>query len=46
MYNYLKNCIQEAAKEALGEKEVSKGRKIFVGMQKWKKKDKIRKKYF
>ena len=27
MYNYLKNCIHEAAKEALGEKEVNKGRK-------------------
>jgi len=27
MYNYLKKCIHEAAKEALGEKEVSKGRK-------------------
>ena len=26
MYNYLKNCIHEAAKEALGEKEVNKGR--------------------
>ena len=29
VYNYLKNCIHEAAKEALGEKEVNKGRKIF-----------------
>jgi len=28
MYNYLKNCIHEAAKEAMGEKEVNKGRKI------------------
>ena len=28
MYNYLKNCIHEAAKEALGEKEDNKGRKI------------------
>jgi hypothetical protein len=27
MYNYLKNCIHEAAREALGEKEVNKGRK-------------------
>ena len=27
MYNYLKNCIHEAAKEALGEKEENKGRK-------------------
>jgi len=27
MYNYLKSCIHEAAKEALGEKEVNKGRK-------------------
>jgi len=27
MYNYLKNCIHEAAKEALGEKEDNKGRK-------------------
>jgi hypothetical protein len=27
MYNYLKMCIHEAAKEALGEKEVDKGRK-------------------
>jgi len=27
MYNYLKQCIHEAAKEALGEKEVNKGRK-------------------
>jgi len=27
MYNYLKKCIHEAAKEALGEKEVNKGRK-------------------
>jgi hypothetical protein len=34
MYNYLKNCIHEAAKEALGEKEVNKGRKTFFGMQK------------
>jgi len=29
MYNYLKNCIHEAAKEALGEKEVNKERKMF-----------------
>jgi hypothetical protein len=29
MYNYLKNCIHEAAKEALGEKEDNKGRKAF-----------------
>ena len=28
MYNYLKNFIHEAAKEALGEKEDNKGRKI------------------
>jgi len=34
MYNYLKNCIHEAAKEALGEKEVNKGRKTIFGMQK------------
>ena len=27
MYNYLKDCIHEAAKEALGEKEVNIGRK-------------------
>ena len=27
MYNYLKKCIHEAAKEALGEKEANKGRK-------------------
>jgi len=27
MYNYLKKCILEAAKEALGEKEANKGRK-------------------
>jgi hypothetical protein len=27
MYNYLKNCIPEAAKEGLGEKEDNKGRK-------------------
>jgi hypothetical protein len=27
MYNYLKNCIDEAGKEALGEKEDNKGRK-------------------
>jgi hypothetical protein len=27
MYNYLKKCIHEAEKEALGEKEVNKGRK-------------------
>jgi hypothetical protein len=27
MYNCLKNCIHEAAKEALGEKEDNKGRK-------------------
>ena len=27
MYNYLKNCIHEATKEALGEKEVYKRRK-------------------
>ena len=27
MYNYLKNCIHEAAKKALGEKEDNKGRK-------------------
>jgi len=26
MYNYLKNCIHKAAKEALGEKEDNKGR--------------------
>ena len=29
MYNYLKNCILEAAKKALGEKEDTKGRKTF-----------------
>jgi len=34
MYNYLKNCIHEATKEALGEKEVNKGRKRTFGMQK------------
>jgi hypothetical protein len=27
MYNYLKKCIHETGKEALGEKEVNKGRK-------------------
>jgi len=27
MYNYLKNSIHETAKEALGEREDSKGRK-------------------
>jgi len=27
MYNYLKKCIYEAAKKALGEKKVNKGRK-------------------
>ena len=27
MYKYLKNCIHEAAKEALGDKEDKKGRK-------------------
>jgi hypothetical protein len=27
MYNYLKNCIHEAAKETLGGKEVNKGTK-------------------
>jgi hypothetical protein len=27
MYNYLKNCIHEATKEKLGEKEVTKGTK-------------------
>ncbi len=27
MYKYLKSCIHEAAKEALGEKEDNKGRK-------------------
>ena len=31
MYNYLKNCINEAAKEALGKKEVNKGRKTILG---------------
>jgi len=31
MYNYLKNCIHEAAKEALGEKEDKKGRKTILG---------------
>ena len=31
MYNYLKNCIHEAAKEALGEKEDKKGRKTIFG---------------
>jgi hypothetical protein len=30
MYNYLKNCIHEAAKEAMGEKEVNKGRKTIL----------------
>jgi hypothetical protein len=34
MYNYLNNCIREAAKEALGEKEDNKGRKTIFGMQK------------
>ena len=35
MYNYLKNCIHEAAKEALGEKEENKERKKnLFGMQK------------
>jgi len=28
------NCIHEAAKEALGEKEDNKGRKTIFGMQK------------
>ena len=45
MYNYLKNCIHKAAKEALGEKGVNKGKKN-LGMQKQKKKGKIRNNYF
>ena len=39
MYNYLKNCIHEAAKEAMGEKEVNKGRKIVfwdAEIEKWR----------
>jgi hypothetical protein len=31
MYNYLQSCINEAAKEALREKEDNKGRKIILG---------------
>jgi len=30
MYNYLKNCINEAAKEALGGKEDNKGMKTVL----------------
>jgi hypothetical protein len=31
MYNYLKNCIHEAAKEALGEEEDKRDKKFFLG---------------
>jgi len=34
MYNYLKNCIHEAVKEALREKRLTKEGKQFFGMQK------------
>jgi hypothetical protein len=41
MYKYLKSCIHEAAKEALGEKEVNKGRiTIFWGCRNRKRKAK------
>ena len=33
MYNYLKKCIHEAAKEALGEKRLTKEGKQSFGMQ-------------
>ena len=33
MYNYLKNCIHEAAKEAPEKKRLTKERKQFFGMQ-------------
>jgi len=45
MYSYLKNCIHEAAKEALGEKEVNGGMKMtFLDAE--IEKDKIRSTYF
>ena len=44
MYNYLK-CIHEAAKEALGEKKVNKGRKTIFWNQEIEK-DRIGKSYF
>ena len=42
MYNYLKNCIHEAANEALGEKEDHKGRKTIFWVAKMEKKRKIK----
>ena len=41
MYNYLKKCIHEAAKEILGEKDVNKGRKTMFWDAEMEK-DKIR----
>jgi hypothetical protein len=46
MYNYLKNCIHEAAKEAQGEKEDDKERKPVFWDARIEKKGKIRNNYF
>ena len=46
MYNYLKNCIHEAAKEALGEKEDNKGRKTIFWDEKIEKERQKKKQLF
>jgi hypothetical protein len=46
MYNYFKKCIHEAAKKALGEKEVNNGRKTMFWDAETEKEDKIRNNYF
>ena len=46
MYNYLKNCIHEAPKEALWEKEVNKGRKTIFWNVKLEKERQNKKNYF
>jgi len=46
MYNYLKNCIHEAAKEVLGEKEVNKEGKQFFWDEKEEKETQNKKQLF
>ena len=46
MYNYLKNCIHEAAKEHLGEKEDNKRRKTTFGEAEIEKERQNKKKLF
>ena len=46
MYKYLKSCIHEAAKEALGEIEDNKGRKTIFGVEKIEKERQKKKQLF